>query len=115
MWHGRFAGAGLIRARTSLNIHGSAIRQLIEQSNANVVPALRIGQSQQDRLVAGMARLRAMKSVQPRREFLPPVVLRQGFIVRDIVTAPHESIDSAQRLTLGSWQDQKRVVEILRR
>src|SRR5271167_2059985 len=74
VWHWRLARAILIRARTSLNIHRGAVGQLIKQSNPNVVTALCVGEGQQHRLVARMARLGAVKSVQPRAEFLPPVV-----------------------------------------
>src|SRR5579863_566331 len=75
VWHRRLACAILVGARTSLNIHRCAVCQLIKQSNPNVVTALCVGEGQQHRLVGGMTRLCAVKSVEPCGEFLPPVVL----------------------------------------
>src|SRR5207245_2323099 len=69
----------------------------------------------QDGVVRGLTLLSAMKSIEPSIKFLTAFRQCQGVVVCDIVAAAHEGIDRAQGFALAARQDEKCVVEILRR
>src|ERR1700686_3908026 len=91
------------------------MREFVEQSGGNVVPALRVGQGEKNRVVGGLALLHAVKHIQPSKEFLPAVGQGQRWIVSDVVAAAHEGVHSAQGFAFAAREDEEGVIKVLRR
>src|SRR5581483_2956429 len=86
------------RFHTLLDIHSSAVGELVQQFNRDLVAALAIGQSQQDGIVSGVAGDGAMDRIQPLAQFVPPLSKGHGVVIGDVIAAAHERVHGAERL-----------------
>ena len=107
------AGAVLTFDRRIDHIHRGSHGEFVEQAGGDGIAALRVGQGQQDWIVAGLALLGAVQGIEPGVEFEAAFFEAESGVVGNVVAAPHEGIDGAQRLPLALRQHQKCVVEIL--
>src|SRR6478672_1322848 len=76
---------------------------------------LSIGQSQQNRVICGLALLGAVEIVEPRIQLLPPFGQAKRRLVRDVIATPHERVHRTQSLALAAGQDEERVIKVLGR
>src|SRR5712671_2415354 len=53
-----------------------------------------------------------MNAVEPLRQFATPLVETESVVVGNVVTAPHEHVNGAQRIAFGARKNCKTVVEI---
>src|SRR6266850_3743251 len=53
-----------------------------------------------------------MNTVEPLRQLVAPLVKTESVVIGNVVTAPHEHVDGAQRIAFGTWKDGKTVVKI---
>src|SRR5882757_8671462 len=53
-----------------------------------------------------------MNTVEPLRQLATPFVEAESIVVGDVVTAPHEYVNGAQRIAFGARKNCKTIVEI---
>jgi len=78
-----------------IDIHSSSHGQLVEQPRGDGISALRVGQRDENGIIAGLALLRAVQRGQPDIELAAAFLKAEACVVGDVIAAPHERIDRA--------------------